>query len=582
MLHLASSLVLTVGLLANSALTAQIPTRRPGTVQGPRPGAPVMMVANPFTPVHADSAAAVAIGTAMRVRVRSNVGENFRVLTREEMGGALTTYGYAPDALLRHRDAVTLAQRLTGRTILASTLTKESDGRYKLVARLVGTNEPAGHMVTMTQEPGQRLPDFGTKVADAFRTSFRALLDSRDCINNAATDVAKATAAAQKALKVIPNFGLAELCLGDLALAREPSGVTALTHFTNARHSDPASLDALTRISRIHTLRGDSTKTVETFQEMLRVDPTNQLLREEAFKLFIGYNRPQAALEVADQGITTDPENTDWYDLKSNACLYQQNFKCAIQELERVFQIDSLAVDTSFFKKITAAARFGDDTTALMKWSRKGVDRHPDHAELLGALARAYSWTGEADSAVAATRRLMIVAPEETQTLVSIANALATQGHAEKVIEFVPAVQSAEQDVKNNLGNILVNAASNARTLVANGTATTAADSLKQLTLAEAGLATGVDVPALRAYAGFFVAERLFARVPTMSTRVRAARSCTDVREYQALLVKLLPMLELAGTSDVAGIKGYSDQVMPGIRAEHDTAVPQMIASFCN
>ncbi len=572
MSYRAASAALVVGLLSVSALEAQIPRNSP-RLGGPKPNAPIIMVANPFTTNAADSATAIALGNAIRDRLTRNVGSDYRVLTRQEMGNALTTYGYSPDALLRHRDAVTLAQRLTGRTLLGSTLTKEADGRYRLVARLVGTNEPAGQLITVVQAPGQKLTDMGSAVADAFRPSMRALTEARECVNNAATDPKKAAEAAQKSIKTVPNFGLAEFCLGELANARERGSEEALVHYQNAFRGDSASLDALTRIAVVYQVRNDSVKTVETFQQMLRVEPTNQVLREEAFKLFLGYNRPEAAQEVADQGITHDPENTDWYDLKSSACLYQEDFKCAVQQLVRVYEIDSMAVDSSFFKKITASAQFGEDTVAMLNWSRIGANRYPDNVELLGKLARSYAMTSQPDSAAAVVNRLLVIDPTKIDELLFVANALAASGNAMKVIEFVPAVQAADIDSKNTLGQILVNAASAARS---------AADSTSQLALAEAAIATGMDEPRLRAYAGFFVAERLYPVVASTSQTIANSKSCPAAQEYMAVLNRLVPALEMAVTSTEPAIKTTAEQMMGPVRGERDTRVPQLVAGFCN
>ena len=89
---------------------------------------------------------------------------------------------------------------------------------------------------------------------------------------------------------------------------------------------------------------------------MLRVAPTNQKLREELFKYFLQSGHPETALEVADEGLKIDPYNADLYDLKSNACLFLSDFKCAVDALETLYATDSTKADTLFFTKISAAA----------------------------------------------------------------------------------------------------------------------------------------------------------------------------------------------------------------------------------
>ena len=133
---------------------------------------------------------------------------------------------------------------------------------------------------------------------------------------------------------------------------------------------------------------------------MLRVAPTNQKLREELFKYFLQSGHPETALEVADEGLKLDPYNADLYDLKSNACLFLSNFKCAVDALETMYATDSTKADTLFFTKISAAAAEGEqpDTARLLKWSQIGVRKYPDNPTLLGYLNKAYGMTGQVDS----------------------------------------------------------------------------------------------------------------------------------------------------------------------------------------
>src|SRR6185369_11605744 len=107
-----------------------------------------------------------------------------------------------------------------------------------------------------------------------------------------------------------------------------------------------------------YQVKGDSAATIETFKQLLRVSPTNEPLRKEAFGLFQRYGRPDAAEEVADEGIKLDPANADFWDLKFGACIVQQKpekNKCAVEALEQVYALDSTKADTTFYTKMTFA-----------------------------------------------------------------------------------------------------------------------------------------------------------------------------------------------------------------------------------
>ena len=123
-----------------------------------------------------------------------------------------------------------------------------------------------------------------------------------------------------------------------------------------------------------------------------------------------------SARAIADSGLKLDPYNADLYDLKSNACLFLSDFKCAVDALETMYATDSTKADTLFFTKISAAAAEGEnpDKVRLLKWSQTGIRKYPDNPTLLGYLNKGYSMTGQTDSVVAVTNR--IIAKDTTET----------------------------------------------------------------------------------------------------------------------------------------------------------------------
>src|SRR5690606_11631197 len=150
-----------------------------------------------------------------------------------------------------------------------------------------------------------------------------------------------------------------------------------------------------------------------------------------------------------------------WYDLKSNACLMQEKYECAIDELERLWQVDSTRADSSFFSKITYATWNGSDTMRFITWAVKGVERYPEHQEILDAATRAYALQGDADNAISAVRRLIAINPYDMTPLLITANTLAEKGMPERVSDLGRVVkESCDEEAMHTIGQILVNAAS--------------------------------------------------------------------------------------------------------------------------
>ncbi len=387
--------------------------------------APRFMVANPFVYAAADSAAAVKIGTAMREEMKGTVGRDFQVIEQVQMNDALKQYGYPIDAILSPALATTLAKNIQARYVVNSTMAKGEGGRYAVTARLTGVNDDAGNVVSLTQNAGETPEDFGKRLVDALEPAVKSMADAKACIDQRTAKSDKAIESANKAIKALPNHGLAEYCVALIATDKKSPRGEVVKHLQASAKGDPLSLPVWTALATQYQQANDTANTLLAFKQMLRVAPTNQKLREELFKYFLQSGHPETALEVADEGLKIDPYNADLYDLKSNACLFLSNFKCAVDALETMYATDSTKADTLFFTKISAAAAEGEqpDTVRLLKWSQIGVHKYPDNPTLLGYLLRAYAMTGQTDSVVSAANK--IIAKDTTAVAVALTAAKA-------------------------------------------------------------------------------------------------------------------------------------------------------------
>jgi tetratricopeptide (TPR) repeat protein len=380
------------------------------------------MVANPFAFAPGDSANAVRIGSAMRQEMKDIVGRNFNVVEQSQMNDALKQYGYPIDAILSPPLATTLAKNIQARVIVTGTLAKGDGGRPTVTARLVGVNDDAGNVVTLTQGQGQSAEAFGKRIAKALEPAVKSLPAAKECVDQQSAKRDKAEAAARKAIKTLPNNGLAHFCLAQLAKAeKKPDEV--VKELQAAVKGDPLSLPAWTALAEQYQAANDTANTLDAFKQMLRVAPTNQALRERLFKYFLASGHPETARDVADEGLKLDPYNADLYDLKSNACLFLSDFKCAVDALETMYATDSTKADTLFFSKISVAAQEGKDANRLVKWAQIGSRKYPNNATLLRYLNAGYAMSGQTDSLISVTRR--IIARDTTETGVEAALAAA-------------------------------------------------------------------------------------------------------------------------------------------------------------
>ncbi|TFG89454.1 MAG: hypothetical protein E4H17_00680, partial [Gemmatimonadales bacterium] len=380
----------------STSLSAQIPRNRgtPSTAAAPR-----LLVGNPHSFGAQDSAASITIGEGMRQRVDRLAGSQFRVLTRKEMNDALTQFGYPVDAILHQAPQRSLAQALNARVMVYTTLTRQG-GRFTATARVAGLTEEAGNVVVMAPAAGQSPAEFGASLADGFAPLFKVWNEARGCVDNIRVSADKATQAAKKAVQAVPTHGLANYCLGQLALegGTAADSAKAMKLFQTATKGDPLSLAAWTQLAAGYESAGDTTQTIAALRQMLLIAPTNQPLRELAFKKFLAYGQPEIAEQVADEGLQIDPSNTDLFELRANARIFRENYGGALDDLEAIVALDSTRADTTFYVKYLVTASQKPDTARLVAWVARGVRQFPGNMTILSQAAAAYSMVGLSDS----------------------------------------------------------------------------------------------------------------------------------------------------------------------------------------
>jgi len=591
--------VAVVGALCTAPLSGQgIPRGSrvsPSTVNT----APRFMVANPFAFASADSAPAVKIGTAVREEMKDVVGRDYVVIEQTQMNDALKQYGYPVDAILSPALATTLAKNIQARFVINSTMNKGEGGRYVVTARLIGVNDDAGNVVTLAQNANETPEAFGKRLAEALQPAVKSLADSKGCIEQRTAKPDKAADAANKALKVVPNHGLAEYCLALLAQDKKAPREEVVKHLQASTKGDPLSLPVWTALATQYQAANDTARTLEAFKQMLRVAPTNQKLREELFKYFLQSGHPETALDVANEGLKIDPYNADLYDLKSNACLFLSDFKCAVDALETLYATDSTKADTLFFTKISAAAGEATmpdtvnllkaartqadsqkvradaaaggvaDTARLLKWSQIGVRKYPDNPTLLGYLNKAYTLTGQTDSVVAVTNRIMAKDTTAVVPALSAAKALVDAKRPKEAVPFLDyAIKHGDAQAKENAAALLYTGAA---PLLQQPQDLQGASELLRMAVAAAS-PTGKVGPASNYLLGL---ATLF-QVPQIDPQAEKTKSCDLAKQEETLLGEA----ETALTAGRAVNQEAVDKNL-GIIKQYKPRVASMIKAYC-
>lgn len=581
--------------------TAQLRANRPPPVQVNQPR---LLVANPYSFSPQDSTAAVRVGHGMREEVTVVAEKWYRTLTRVQMNEALQQYAYPVDALLPPMVARQLAAQLgPARVLILSTLVRGEGNRYTVESRLSAINDDAGQVVRLSQNANESFEEFGKRIAQALQPAFKAMPDARDCEAKRQVDAAKAQEAAVKAIKVVPNSGLAHYCQAQIMIAQKKPGDSIVAHLKAATEGDPLSLPAWTGLAVQYQAKGDSAKTVETFKQMLRVAPTNEQLRKEAFRLFLNYGQTGAAEQVADEGLQADPANADLWDLKSNACLFQdtpEKTRCAIEALEKVYELDPTKADTTYFTKITFAASrpsivvharvdsagkvvsIGStggardtmmavvDSTRFLKWAQKGHDKYPENAVLLGQLAEAYSRAGPVDSAVSVTKQLMAKDSSDMTPVLRVIQKLAEAKRIRDAIALGPYVERlGSPEDKQNYAALLIRPSFELMQAQPPDWALIADAGKEIIKFSPAG-AQGVT------YGNYLLGLGLFQQVAELDTQAQTNKSfsCEVGQKLKAMLAEAEPALN-AGKSVAEAVVAARLNAVPQFNKHLDAVIKQ-------
>lgn len=568
-MHVIRSLVLAAlaGAMATPA-ASQIPAGAGRA--SPSQAAPKLLVANPYVFTSEDSASAVEAGTGLRERLDRVVGNKFRIVGRDQMNEALATWGYPPDAILAAPVARRFANELRAWTFISSAMAHRGGGNYSLTARLAGVNDKAGLVVSVSREPGQTFKAMGEATAELLREGIRAYEDAKDCIDQMADKPDKAAASAEKAIRRVPNHGLANYCLAQISIAKKESASTTIALLDKAVEGDPQSLPAWTDLATQYEALGDSAKVIEAFQQMLLIAPTNQQLRETAIRLFNQYGQPDAAVDIAKNGLELDPTNADLWDLLSNAYAVSGNFGGAIDALEQVYENDSTKADSLYFLKVMVFADEQPDTARLLKWARIGVDKYPTNINLLGFLAKGYGLVGELDSALAVTSRLLEIDPASIPTALTVMKVFADGRRAPDAMPLIDFVLGSEDDqAKQSAAVILTNGA---LPLLQEPQDLEGAAAITRKAIA----LTGSSNAQLATTANYVLGIATFLQVPKLDPLAEQEKSCDRARQMDALMKESEVALALgrATNPQQAGVyEGYLRQYKP--------RVASMITAYC-
>jgi tetratricopeptide (TPR) repeat protein len=582
MLHQAISLSLLAAAVASIPPAASQGIT--GSISGnTRTGPPAtrVLVATPYPSSPGDSVAAVTIGDVMRRKLSGNLGSDWLVITRQEMNKNLMTWGYGADQLFAPESARSMAVAMTARVFVMTTLTKGGDGRMTASIRVTGVADEAGQVVKATQLPGQKIEDFAGKITDQINVIFKAYPEAKQCGDNLTVNKVKAAESANKAIKIVPNYGLPEYCLGLIEQAKDSVGPETMRHFKNAIIGDPFSIKAINQVAIIDQKKHDTTAVVADYQQLLTVAPTNRALADEAVKIFNQYNRPDAAEQVVDAQMKLDPSSPDWPELKGNLCAARgvsqadtakarAEFACAYASFNQEYTLDPSRADTNFYPRMVFVAGTRADS---MLWARRWAKAFASSTDPYKVEMQIYMDAGQIDSVLNVVKVLAAVDPNDAKPVVAVEVMLLNKQRYDDAIALQSYLKNAPDDAKNQFAGLLVSFADSA------GRRTPQDDSA-MVKLGQAVVAFNPPNKTYFEFGHYFIVRGLQNGLTVLSKAARDDKSCDTIKRYTAFLDVLEPSLTVISASTNAGIASYGNQLLTPVQAERK-AIPELQKAFC-
>ncbi len=253
-------------------------------------------------------------------------------------------------------------------------------------------------------------------------------------------------------------------------------------------------------------------------------------------------------------------------------------FQCAYQAFNQEYTLDPARVDSIFFQKIIYVSGTGQDS---LKWARSYAQKFPASTTPLELEATIFGATGQTDSAIAVVNRLIEIDPTDTRPVLAVTLSLMQAGHDSAALQFVPVVKKyGDANLKNTYTGILIQFADSAAQRAADSTKYTPADDSTMALLARATLDVGPPDSTRSAFAQYFLAQAGFKGFVAFSTKVRADKSCDELKAYTAYLDAYEPHVTAITSNSNPGVANYANQVETAIQSERK-AIGQMQPVFC-
>lgn len=370
----------------------------------------------------------------LRNRLQHDIDQKkLLVIPKQAIDANLKASGFNPDSAPDPITSRLLAQALRADQFVDGTASKTPDG-YRIAAQLVLASNP-NMIQPVPVVDDKKLGDAAKTVAKSIDQARQQYDDVMACVHaNQAGQYQAAVQSAQKAIATYPNSTIGRDCLAQayVGLKMPPDSIIAVT--SKVVQIDPKNKPALGLLAQAYKDAGNSDKAVETWTTLLSLDPKNVDLQTQVVRELATSGKAALAKPIIEKAVADNPNDPDLVKLDWLIMLASQDWKQAIQAGEKLAQVDTAAVDTSYFQKLAAAYAADSQPQKAAEVTSRAVAKYPNSASLWALDAQTQHLAGQTQQSIDAARRSLSINPKQGPVWFALAQSQLDMNHPDSAI----------------------------------------------------------------------------------------------------------------------------------------------------
>jgi tetratricopeptide (TPR) repeat protein len=217
----------------------------------------------------------------------------------------------------------------------------------------------------------------------------------------------EAAAAAQAGITAYPQAVLARNCQMQAFVQLKYPQDSILRVSQEILAINPRFRPALSLAAVAYREKGDTTRSIATWSELLATNPGDANLVERIVVEIAGSGKPQVAVPIIDKAVQESPGDTKLLDLQARLKFVAKDWKGAISSMDEIAKLDTAMMDTTYFQRLAAAQLNDSQPQKAAEVMARATQKFPTHASSWLFYAQMLRQSGQLDQAVQATRRAL-------------------------------------------------------------------------------------------------------------------------------------------------------------------------------